>query len=57
LIKVIDTFGWEQKEKLNRLEKHRIASEERRKLGLEIHDSIIQSLYAAGLKVGTKFRV
>lgn len=51
LIKVIDTFGWEQKEKLNRLEKRRIASEERRKLGLEIHDSIIQSLYAAGLKV------
>lgn len=51
LIKVIDTFGWEQREKLNRLEKHRIVSEERRKLGLEIHDSIIQSLYAAGLKV------
>lgn len=51
LIKVIDTFGWEQREKLNRLENHRIASEERRKLGLEIHDSIIQRLYAAGLKV------
>ncbi|MBU5311320.1 hypothetical protein KQI38_04720 [Tissierella carlieri] len=51
LIKVIDTFGWEQKEKINRLEERRIASEERRKLGLEIHDSIIQSLYAAGLKV------
>jgi signal transduction histidine kinase len=51
LNKVIETFDWEQKEKLNRLEKHRIASEERRKLGLEIHDSIIQSLYAAGLKL------
>lgn len=51
LVKVIDTFGWEQREKLYRLEKRRIASEERRKLGLEIHDSIIQSLYAAGLKV------
>lgn len=50
LIKVIDTFGWEQKEKINRLQKHRIASEERRKLGLEIHDSIIQGLYTAGMK-------
>ena len=51
LYKVIETFDWDQKEKLNRLKKHRIASEVRRKLGLEIHDSIIQGLYAAGLKV------
>lgn len=51
LTKVIETFSWEQEEKLKRLEKHKIASEERRKLGMEIHDSIIQSLYAAGLKV------
>jgi len=39
------------KERIRRLKKHRIASEERRKLGLEIHDSIIQSLFAAGLKI------
>lgn len=51
LMKVIDTFGWQQREKLNRLQKQRVSYEERRKLGLEIHDSIIQSLYAAGLKV------
>lgn len=51
LIKVIDTFRWEQEELLKKLEKHKIASEERRKLGLEIHDSIIQLLYAAGLKL------
>lgn len=51
LIKVIDTFDWEQREKIRRLEKQRIAQEERRKLGLEIHDSIIQGLYGAGLKV------
>ena len=51
LYKVIETFDWEQKEKLNRLKNHRIASEVRRKLGLEIHDNIIQGLYAAGLKV------
>lgn len=51
LIKVIDTFGWEQKEKIKRLEEHRITSEARRKLGFEIHDGIIQGLYAAGLKI------
>ena len=51
LFKVIETFDWEQKEKLNRLKNHRIASEVRRKLGLEIHDNIIQGLYAAGLEV------
>ena len=51
LIKVIDTFSWEQEEKLRQLEESRIAAKERRKLGLEIHDGIIQDLYAAGLKV------
>lgn len=51
LVKVIDTFSWEQEERLKKLKKRKIASEERRKLGLEIHDSIIQSLYAAGLKL------
>lgn len=51
LIKVIDTFSWEQEERLFQLEKLRIASEERRKLGLEIHDGIIQQLYAIGLKI------
>ncbi len=51
LIKVIATFSWEQEEKLNQLERFKIASKERRKLGLEIHDSIIQELYAAGLKI------
>lgn len=51
LIKVIGTFGWEQKEKLKLLQQRKIADEERRKLGLEIHDSIIQSIYAANLKV------
>ncbi len=51
LIRVIETFGWEQKEKLQQLQKQKTAHEERRKLGLEIHDSIIQGLYSAGLKV------
>lgn len=51
LIKVIDTFGWEQKERLKRLEEHRITSEARRKLGIELHDGIIQDLYGLGLKI------
>jgi len=51
LIKVIDTFSWEQEEAMKRLEQQRIANEERRKLGLELHDSIIQDLYATGLKL------
>jgi len=51
LMKVIETFSWEQEEKLSRLEKLKIASEERRKLGIELHDSIIQKLYSVGLKI------
>ncbi len=51
LVKVIDTFSWEQEEKLKRFEERRIVDRERRKLGMEIHDSIIQGLYAAGLKI------
>ncbi len=51
LIKVIETFSWEQKEKIKALERRKIADEERRKLGIEIHDSIIQSIYAANLKI------
>ncbi|MCW3489057.1 sensor histidine kinase [Dethiobacter alkaliphilus] len=50
LIRLMQTFGWEQKEKLHQLQKKKIAYEERRKLGMEIHDGIIQGLYAAGLK-------
>ncbi|OEF98167.1 sensor histidine kinase [Desulfuribacillus alkaliarsenatis] len=51
LIDVISTFDWEQKEKLKKLEQQRIANEERKKLGLEVHDSIIQNMYAATLKI------
>ena len=51
LIGVIKTFSWEQKEKLRQLQKSTLVLEERRKLGMEIHDSILQGLYSAGLKV------
>ncbi len=51
LSEVIQTFGWEQKEKLRRLQQQKITDEERRKLGLEIHDGIIQNIFAASLKL------
>ncbi len=51
LIKVTDTFRWQQEERLRRLEQDKIASEERSRLSIEIHDSIIQMMYAAGLKL------
>ncbi len=51
LVQVINTFEWEQKEKMKKLEQQKIAYEERKKLGLEVHDSIIQSMYASTLKL------
>ncbi|MEL1134086.1 ATP-binding protein [Desulfitobacterium sp. THU1] len=51
LSKVMQTFGWEQKEKLKQLQQQKIIDEERSKLGLEIHDGIIQNIYAASLKL------
>lgn len=51
LSKVMQTFDWEQKEKLKHLHQQKIINEERRKLGLEIHDGIIQNIYAASLKL------
>lgn len=51
LVRVISTFSWEQEAHLKELEAHKIITEERRKISTEIHDSIIQSLYAVGLKL------
>ncbi|MGE4271495.1 MAG: sensor histidine kinase [Desulfitobacterium sp.] len=51
LSKVIQTFGWEQKERLRQLQQQKVIDEERSKLGLEIHDGIIQNIYAASLKL------
>ncbi|OIJ08221.1 hypothetical protein BKP35_17990 [Anaerobacillus arseniciselenatis] len=51
LVQVIHTFEWEQKERMKKLEQQKIAYEERKKLGLEVHDSIIQSMYASTLKL------
>ena len=51
LFRVIQTFSWEQKEKLRQLQKDALASEERRRLGMELHDNVLQRLYSTGLKV------
>ncbi len=49
--RVVATFGWEQAAALRRLERKKIEDDERRKLGLEIHDSIIQSIYGSKLQI------
>lgn len=51
LIKVIETYRWQQNKHLIKLEQDRIALLERSRLGQEIHDSIIQMMYGTGLKV------
>lgn len=48
---VIKVFKWEVDKKIERLTKQQIASQERRKLGQELHDVIIQNLFATGLYV------
>lgn len=48
---VIKIFKWEIDKKIERLSKQQIISQERRKLGQELHDVIIQNLFATGLHV------
>ena len=50
-ILVIDIFRLETKQKLARLSRQYAAGQERRKLGRELHDIIIQNLFASGLNV------
>lgn len=50
-ILVIDIFRLETKHKLARLSRQYAAGQERRKLGRELHDVIIQNLFATGLVV------
>ena len=50
-IGAIDLFRWETNQKIAILTKQQITSQERRKLGIELHDGIIQSLFATGLLV------
>lgn len=50
-ISAIDIFRWETNEKIEILSKEKLLSQERRKLGHELHDGIIQNLFATGLQV------
>ncbi|AKL94320.1 integral membrane sensor signal transduction histidine kinase [Clostridium aceticum] len=50
-IQAIDIFRWEANEKITQLTKMQLISNERKKLAREIHDGIIQNLFATGLQV------
>ncbi|AOY76239.1 sensor histidine kinase [Clostridium formicaceticum] len=50
-IQAIDIFRWEANEKIIQLTKMQLINNERRKLAREIHDGIIQNLFATGLQV------
>ena len=47
---IIDAFEKEKNDQIDTLKQHKIMAEERQKLGVEVHDSIIQHMYAASLK-------
>lgn len=47
---IINAFEKEKNDHIDALNHHKIMAEERRKLGIEVHDSIIQHMYAASLK-------
>ncbi|AOM83814.1 sensor histidine kinase [Salisediminibacterium beveridgei] len=47
---IIDAFEKEKNDHIDTLNQHKIMAEERQKLGVEVHDSIIQHMYAASLK-------
>ena len=51
LLKIIDTFNWEQKEKLIELNRRQTILEERQRMSFDLHDGVMQSLYGIGLKV------
>lgn len=48
-LRITYVFNWERDEKIHQLTKSKVVSEERRRLGREIHDNVIQNLYGAGL--------
>lgn len=49
-IDIIKIFTWEVNEKISRLIQVQAATQERRKLGRELHDVLIQKLFATGLR-------
>lgn len=48
-INVIDIFRWEAEYKIEKLTQQKILWQERRKVGYELHDRVIQDLFASGL--------
>lgn len=48
---VVEIFRWETDQRIALLTEQRAASQERKKLGKELHDGIIQTLFATGLYV------
>lgn len=50
-ISAIDIFRWETNQKIAILSREKLMSQERRKLGRELHDGIIQNLFATGLQI------
>ncbi|WP_353894025.1 sensor histidine kinase [Proteinivorax hydrogeniformans] len=50
-LRIIYIFNWERDEKLQQLNQSKLVNDERRKLGREIHDNVIQDLFATGLQV------
>ncbi len=56
ILRILDLHRSSCNERFRQLEERRIAAEERSRLRLEIHDSIIQSLYAAGLRLELAMR-
>ncbi|SCY93620.1 sensor histidine kinase [Alkaliphilus peptidifermentans] len=50
-IKAIDIFRWETDERITKLSQQQLVNDERRRLAREIHDGIIQNLFATGLQI------
>lgn len=57
LTTIVRTFNWEQKERLQQLAIADIKSQERQRMTLDIHDGIMQSIYAIGLKIETVIKM
>ena len=50
-IALIDIFKWEMEQKIDSLSKQKIISQERRNLARDLHDVVIQNLFATGLQI------
>lgn len=50
-IMIVNIFTWEIDEKLNRLLNQQVVNHERRKIGRELHDVLIQKLFSTGMRL------